>query len=141
MQNLITEGPRTVRPALAVLIAFTLLALATLPANQVRAQEELPPLPDWMNLCSNEFVSFVGRRWLPGSGAVDTGELLDELNFWTVQKRNIRSVRAFEHGGSLRAFVSVDLGMHRLANDGRQVAIVISYDGYRELMACLGGAD
>ncbi len=120
------------RIALALLFA----ALAICPAV---AQKGTLPLPKWMQLCGPDFVSFVGRRWLPSSNAVDKGELLDELNFWTVRRRSILSVRAFRFGNSLRAFVAVDLGKHRLSKDGNPVDIVISDDGYRLLMICLAG--
>ena len=103
----------------------------------VFAQKDTPQLPNWMQLCGSDFVSFVGRRWLLSSNAKDKTKLLDEVNFWTVQRRSILSVRAFQYGEGLRAFVAVDLGKHRLSKDGRPIDIVISGDGYRLLMTCL----
>ncbi len=103
----------------------------------VFAQKDTPPLPKWMQLCGPDFVSFVGRQWLLSSNAKDKSAMLDDLNFWTVQRRSILSVRAFQHGDGLRAFVAVDLGNHRLSKDGDPIDIVISGDGYRLLMTCL----
>ena len=74
---------------------------------------------------------------LLSSNASDKSEMLDDLNFWTVQRRSILSVRAFQYGDGLRAFVAVDLGNHRLSKDGNPIDIVISGDGYRLLMICL----
>lgn len=122
--------------ALACVAAGVYSVLATGP---VFAQEDTLPLPKWMQLCGPDFVSFVGRRWLLSSNAVDTSEMLDELNLWTVQKRSILSVRAFQYGDDLRAFVAVNLGSHRLSKDGNPIDIVISGDGYRLLMACISG--
>ena len=113
-------------------------SLSVLIVGPALAQKDIPPLPQWMQLCGPEFVSFVGRRWLLSSNARDKKEILGELNFWTVQKRSIKSVRAFAYGDGLRAFVALDLGMHRLSEDGRPIDIVISADGYRLLMECFG---
>ena len=120
--------------ALACVAAGMFSALAIGPAF---AQKDTPPLPKWMQLCGPDFVSFVGRRWLLTSNAKDKTKLLDEVNFWTVQRRSILSVRAFQYGEGLRAFVAVDLGKHRLSKDGNPIDIVISGDGYRLLMMCL----
>ena len=125
---------RVAARALACVTAGMFIALVTGP---VFAQTDTPPLPKWMHLCGPDFVSFVGRRWLLSSNAHDKSELLDELNFWTVQRRSILSVRAFQHVDGIRAFVAVDLGNHRLSKDGAPIDIVISDDGYRILMACL----
>lgn len=120
------------RRAITLCIAVLLFSL-----NPAAAQKEIPPLPKWMELCGPDFVSFVGRRWLLTSNAKDKENLLDAVNFWTVQKRSILSVRAFAYGNSLRAFVAVDLGKHRMSLDGNPIDIVISVDGYRLLMKCL----
>ena len=120
--------------ALACVVAGVIGALTTGP---VFAQKDTPPLPKWMQLCGPDFVSFVGRRWLLSSNTADKSEILDELNFWTVQRRSILSVRAFQYGDKLRAFVAVDLGNHRLSKNGNPIDILISGDGYRLLMTCL----
>ena len=120
--------------ALACVAAGVFSALVTGP---VFAQKDTPPLPKWMQLCGPDFVSFVGRRWLLTSNARDKSGMLDGLNFWTVQRRSILSVRAFQYEDGLRAFVAVDLGNHRLSKDGNPIDIVISGDGYRHLMICL----
>ena len=99
--------------------------------------ERHPAVAQVMQQCGSDFVSFVGRRWLLSSNARDKGGMLDDLNFWTVQRRSILSVRAFQYGDGLRAFVAVDLGNHRLSKDGDPIDIVISDDGYRLLMTCL----
>ena len=120
--------------ALACVAAGVFSALVTGP---VFAQKDTPPLPKWMQLCGPDFISFVGRRWLLTSNARDKSGMLDDLNFWTVQRRSILSVRAFQYGDGLRAFVAVDLGNHRLSKDGDPIDIVISGDGYRLLITCL----
>ena len=124
--------------ALACVAAGVFSALGTGP---VFAQKDTPPLPKWMQLCGPDFVSFVGRRWLLSSNAGDKSGTYDNLNFWTVQRRSILSVRAFQYGDELRAFVAVDLGNHRLSKDGSPINIVISGDGYRLLMTCLAQND
>ena len=116
---------------------LALAVFSTLVTGPVFAQKDIPPLPKWMEQCGSDFVSFVGRRWLLSSNAGDKSEMLDDLNFWTVQRRSILSVRAFQYGGELRAFVAVDLGNHRLSKDGNPIDIVISGDGYRILMTCV----
>ena len=120
--------------ALACVATGVFSALVTGP---VFAQKDTPPLPQWMQQCGSDFVSFVGRRWLLSSNARDKSGMLDGLNFWTVQRRSILSVRAFQYGDGLRAFVAVDLGNHRLSKDGDPIDIVISDDGYRLLITCL----
>ena len=120
--------------ALACVAAGVFSALVTGP---VFAQKDTPPLPKWMQLCGPDFVSFVGRRWLLTSNVRDKSGMLDDINFWTVQRHSILSVRAFQYADGLRAFVAVDLGNHRLSKDGDPIDIVISGDGYRLLMTCL----
>lgn len=127
-------GCRWIGRALAVVGLLSLLGLVNCSSANASSP---PPLPQWMELCGPDFVSFVGRRWLLSSNAVDESGFLDELNFWTVQKRSILSVRAFQYGDELRAFVAVDLGNHRLSDAGKPVDIVISGEGYKQLMICL----
>ena len=45
---------------LAYVAAGVFSALVTGP---VFAQQDTPPLPEWMQLCGPDFVSLVGRRW------------------------------------------------------------------------------
>ena len=126
--------------ALACVAAGMFSALSISPAFAQKTtftQKDDPPMPKWMQLCGPDFISFVGRRWLPSSNAYNKSNDLDAVNFWTVQRRSILSVRAFQYGDDLRAFVAVDLGNHRLSKDGNPIDIVISGDGYRLLRTCL----
>ena len=123
------------RAALCVAFALSMLSSPAVAADT----QEIPTLPKWAQMCGPDFVSFVGRRWLLTSNAVDKSEMLDAVNIWTVQKRSILSVRAFDYGETICAFVAVDLGQHRLSKDGRPVDIVTSIGNYRLLLECFAG--
>ena len=120
----------------AMRAAFRVASILVVMSGSATAEKDIPPLPQWAQLCGSDFVSFAGRRWLLSSNAKDKTQIMDEWNIWTVQKRSIKSVRAFEYGDGLRAFVALDLGEHRLSNKGKPIDIVISGTGYARLIAC-----
>ena len=101
---------------------------------------DTPPLPQWLQLCGPDFVSFVGRRWLiiqqrplmPRKWDARRSQLLDRSEAFHQICEGLSSTKT-----DLRAFVAVDLGNHRLSKDGNPIDIVISGDGYRHLMICL----
>lgn len=122
---------------IAARMAFCAGLACVLLAFPVEAQDNFPAETLGFNQCGSEFVTFGGRRWLPGSNAATQGESYDELNIFTVPRDRITLVRAFHYGDDLRAFVSLDLGDHRLAYEGRNVIIVVVFETYRALIACI----